>query len=190
VQQEQPSGEPWTKRTVTLGRADFIRFGRACALRRSWVVLLLLALIIPASAAFATLIDGRVRDKGALIAEIMTDPTLWTYVAAMAGVLLTYFALVVPWLQWRRGREDKTLAGQIDLAFYENGVASHNRIGDAFYPWTIFSRADRTGPLVHMWLGKAKAILIPLGAVGDAKNLQAQCAARIAAAKNSVTTKS
>lgn len=189
MQQEQPSGEPWAKLTVTLGRADFTRFGRACALRRSWFIVLLLALVIPASATFTTLIDGRVHDKGALIAEIATDPTLWAYVAAMAGVLLLYFALVVPWLQWRRARDDKTLAGQIDFAFYENGIASHNRIGDAFYPWAIFSRADRTGPLVHLWLGKAKAILIPRGSGTDAKNLQAQCAARIAAAKLSAIAK-
>lgn len=188
MQQEQPAGESWAKLSVTLVRADFTRFGRACALRRSWFLVLLLALIIPASATFTTLIDGRVRDKGAMIAEIATDPTLWAYVAAMAGILLLYFVLVVPWLQWRRAREDKTLAGQIDFTFHENGVASRNRIGDAFYPWAIFSRADRSGPLVHLWLGKAKAVLIPLATADDAKNLQAQCVARIAAARAATTT--
>lgn len=186
MEQAQPAGEPFERLTVTLGKPEFARLGRSLALRRMFFFVPLVAAMLPAVSLVTSLLDGRIRDALPLMIETLSEPRLWLSMGAFTLFLMAYLYFVLPVTTWRRARADKSIAGPIDLAFHENGVATLNHIGRAFYPWTIFSRVRRSGPLVQLWLGEVKAILVPLpggDGVARAKALEAQCRARIAAAK-------
>jgi hypothetical protein len=192
VEQVKPIGEPWAKLNVTLGKADFIRFGRACALRRAWVPVLIILIVIPGASCLTAVLDGNLRRIGPLVIGTVLDRGLWIYVAVVLVVLMAYLALIVPWMSWRRARKDRTLGGPIEIALYDNGVSTLSRIGSAFYPWAVFSDVRRSGPLVHLWLSGAKAVLVPFtgpDAPRQADQLFARCRAAFAAARGAEVRK-
>lgn len=190
MQQAQPIGEPFETLTVTLGRPEFMRLGRSIAVRRMVFFVPLVAAMLPAVSLVTSLIDGRIRDAVPLMFETLSDPRLWLSMGAFTLFLMAYLYFVLPIATWRQARADRSIAGPIALAFHDNGVATQNQIGHAFYPWSIFTRVRRSGPLVQLWLGQVKAILVPLtgeGAEGRARALEARFAGLIAAAKVPLT---